>query len=392
MAATAKPKKVKPPKAPKPPREGGATFWTEMWDKILLRKWLFAALGAHIVFGIIATIWIISSPQQPRKKFMAPGGGPDSAKQSAEHKVSLGRKQSTMSAPEQAKRVTTNSAFAKVALPEMPELPSATTDVFANRAIGMGGSGTSSGVTGTSGGGGDGNGSGINFFGLRTRAKSIVLLVDVSDSMLVDLKSPVSRPGEPAPARTQPLKSIQTYAALEAEVGRVIRSLDPAIAFSVVCFAGDVKPYRETMVAASSGEKDKAFRFIQAHSPALNFVAEKRAKERAAAGFQPTAGATTNVTGFNHAATRTMAALDYAFKMNPDVICVVSDGAPTDGGFGGAEILTKLKGMQAALPRPAMINVVSYLADGGQKFMAELASQNQGSYKEIKPGMSSFGF
>jgi hypothetical protein len=39
-----------------------------------------------------------------------------------------------------------------------------------------------------------------------------------------------------------------------------------------------------------------------------------------------------------------------------------------------------------------VINVVAYLADGGQKFMADLASQNQGSFKEIKPGMSSFGF
>lgn len=390
MAKTAKPKVVQEPEAPLEPGEKRPT----LWDKIVLRKWLFVAIGVHIVFGIIATIWIISSNQQPRKKFMAPGAGPDAAKQGAEHKVSLGRKQSTMSALEQAKRVTTNSAFAKVALPEMPEMPSATTDVFANRAIGMGGSGTSSGVTGTSGGGGNGGGSGINFFGLRTRAKSIVLLVDVSDSMVMDLARPTAaRPGLPAPpARTQAVKGIQTYAALEAEVGRVIRSLDASISFSVVCFAGEVKPYRETLVPATNTEKEKAFRFIQQLSPVLNAVAEKRKKEREAAGFQTDPGANTSVTGMNHAGTRTMAALEYAFKMNPDAICVVSDGAPTDGGFGGADILTKLKAMQAALPRPAVINVIAYLADGGQKFMADLAAQNQGSFKEIKPGMSSFGF
>ena len=390
MAETPTPKVVKQPEASKPPREDGGTFWTDLWGKIVLRKWLFVAIGAHIIFGIVATIWIVSSNQQPRKKFMAPGAGPDSAKQSAEHKVSLGRKQSTMSAPEQAKRVTTNSAFAKVALPEMPELPTATTDVFANRAIGMGGSGTSSGVTGTAGGGGSGNGSGINFFGLRTRAKSIVLLVDVSDSMVMDPSRGSAKPGLPARA---PIKGIQTYAALEAEVWRVIRSLDATISFNVVCFAGDVKPYKEDiLVPANDAQKEGAIRFIRQYSPALNAIAEQRAKERAAAGFQPTAGATTDATHFNHAATRTMAALDYAFKMNPDAICLVSDGIPTDGGFGGSDILTKLKGMQAALPRPSVINVVAYLADGGQKFMADLASQNQGSFKEIKPGMSSFGF
>ncbi len=391
MASTPTPKVVKQPKAPKPPREDGGTFWTDMWAKIVLRKWLFVAVGVHIIFGIVATIWIISSNQQPRKKFMAPGAGPDSAKQSAEHKVSLGRKQSTMSAPEQAKRVTTNSAFAKVALPEMPELPSATTDVFANRAIGMGGSGTSSGVTGTAGGGGSGSGSGINFFGLRTRAKSIVLLVDVSDSMVMDLPKGPAKPG--VPARTQAVKGIQTYAALEAEVWRVIRSLDATIAFNVVCFAGDVKPFKEgIMVPANDAQKEGAIRFIREYSPALNAIAEQRAKERAAAGFQAAPGASTDATHFNHAATRTKAALKYAFDMHPDAICLVSDGIPTDGGFGGTEILADLKTMQAALPRPAVINVVAYLADGGQKFMADLAAQNQGSFKEIKPGMSSFGF
>ena len=389
MAATPIPKVVNQPEEPKPPREDGGTFWTDLWGKIVLRKWLFAAIGVHIIFGIVATIWIISSNQQPRKKFMAPGAGPDSAKQSAEHKVSLGRKQSTMSAPEQAKRVTTNSAFAKVALPEMPELPSATTDVFANRAIGMGGSGTSSGVTGTSGGGGSGNGSGINFFGLRTRAKSIVLLVDVSDSMVMDPSRGSARPGVAARA---PIKGIQTYAALEAEVWRVIRSLDASIKFNVVCFAGDVKPYQEAMlVSATNAQKEGAIRFIRQYSPALNAIAEQRAKERAAAGFQAAPGASTDATHFNHGATRTKEALKYAFKMNPDAICLVSDGIPTDGGVGGTEILTELKTMQAALPRPAVINVVAYLADGGQKFMDDLAKQNQGSFKEIKPGMSSFG-
>src|SRR5688572_3561175 len=110
-----------------------------LWQKILQRKWLFGSIAFHVVLGIVATVWIVSNESVTRKKFMKPGNAAEAARQGSEHKVSLGRKQSTMSAPEQAKRVTTNSAFAKVALPEMPELPSATTDVFANRAIGLGG-------------------------------------------------------------------------------------------------------------------------------------------------------------------------------------------------------------------------------------------------------------
>ncbi len=208
--------------------------------------------------------------------------------------------------------------------------------------------------------------------------------------MVMDLARTAPKPG--MAVRTQPVKGIQTYAALEDEMKRVIASFDPDISFSVVCFAGDVEAYKTSLAPANEGEKERALRFIRERSPALDAVTAQRAKQRADAGFQQAAGATNKASHFNHAATRTMAALDFAFKMNPDAICLISDGAPTDGGFGGAEILTKIQAMQKALPRPISINVVAYLADGGQKFMADLAAQNRGSFKEIKPGMSSFGF
>lgn len=363
-----------------------------IWQKILTRKFLFVSILVHILLAIGATFYVIKSESVTRKKFMAPGAGADAAKQGAEHKVSLGRKQSTMSAPDQAKRVTTNSAFAKVALPEMPELPTATTDVFANRAIGLGGAGSAFGATGTPGGGGSGSGSGINFFGLRTRAKTIVFLVDVSDSMVVDLNlGAVATPG--LPASSMPHKAVKgpaTYAALEREVARAIRTLDGSMSFSVVCFAGDVETYQPLLKPAIDSEKERAIKWIQERSPALNVVAETRAADRAAAGFKPVAGATNNVTKFNHGGTRASAALDLAFSMNPDAICFVSDGIPSDKI--AAQILTDVQTKQKQMPRPAVINVIAYLADGGQKFMQDLASQNQGAFKEIKPGMQSFGF
>jgi hypothetical protein len=49
--------------------------------------------------------------------------------------------------------------------------------------------------------------------------------------------------------------------------------------------------------------------------------------ERQAAGFAAsTAG--TSVTKFNHAGTRAFAAMELAFSMSPDAICLVSDGIP----------------------------------------------------------------
>ncbi len=361
-----------------------------LWEKIVQRKWLFGSIAFHVVLGVVATVWVISSETVSRKKFMKPGNAAEAARQGSEHKVSLGRKQSTMSAPEQAKRVTTNSAFAKVALPEMPEMPTATTDVFANRAIGMGGSGSAFGATGSPGGGGGGGGSGINFFGMRTRAKTIVLLVDVSDSMIMGGAPPPPKPGErPSGLPQKSTKGPQTYVALEREVRRVVGSLDPTMSFSVVCFAGDVAPYKTMLSPANDLEKQRAIKFIEEHNPGLNIVAERKDAERQAAGFKPSA-AGTSVTKFNHAGTRAFAAMEYAFAMSPDVICLVSDGIPTDKEAN--QFLKEVEERQKQLPKPAVINVVAYLADSGQKFMQDLASKNQGSFKEIKPGMQSFGF
>lgn len=366
-----------------------------LWAKITERKFLFVAILVHVLMAVGATFWIVSHPAPPRKKFLPPAGGAEQARKGAEHKVSLGRKQSTMSAPDQAKRVVTSSAFAKVALPEMPELPSATTDVFANRAIGLGGAGTAFGATGTPGGGNGGGGSGINFFGLRTRAKSIVFLVDVSESMVMPLPPSYNPPRTPAApnAPKPPPKGPQTYKTLETEITRIIRSLDRGMTFSVVCFAGDVEPFKTALLPAGDAEKERAIKWIQAHNPALNLVADRREAERIAAGFEASKTSGVNsVTKFNHAGTRTLAALKFAFEMNPDAICLVSDGEPTDGGYKAADIFPAVEAMQKQLPRPAVINTVAFYADGGFDFMKNLAAKNQGSFKEIKPGMTSFGF
>ncbi len=365
-----------------------------IWDRIKERKFLFLAIGVHALIAIGATFWIVGNHDAPpRKKFMPPGGSAEQAKKGAEHKVSLGRKQSTMSAPEQAKRVVTNSAFAKVALPDMPEMPSATTDVFANRAIGLGGAGNAFGATGTPGGGGGGGGSGINFFGLRTRAKSIVFLVDVSDSMVSPLSAEVLAarlaPGAPRPAPKGP----QTYKSLEIEITRGIRSLDKAMTFSLVCFAGDVEAYKPSLVPANDLEKEHAIKWLQAHSPGLNLAASNREFDRVAAGFDKgKAGVANSVTKFNHSGTRSLAALKSAFAMNPDAICFVSDGEPTDGGYKSEDMLPAIEALQKQLPRPASINTVAFFADGGFDLMKNLAEKNQGIFKEIKPGMSSYGF
>ena len=69
--------------------------------------------------------------------------------------------------------------------------------------------------------------------------------------------------------------------------------------------------------------------------------------------------------------------------MQPDVIFFISDGEPT--GAKPPEILEQVQAAQKNLAKPAIVNTFAYLADGGQKFMAELAKQNLGTFREINP-------
>jgi hypothetical protein len=353
-----------------------------LWAQVVRRKWLWGSVAIHGALALVFAIWKLAPGELPAKKFMKPGGGAEAAQQGSEHTAALGKKQSVMSAPEQARRVTTTSSLAQIALPDMPMLMAQSTEIFPNREAGTGGTGDQFGPTGTSRSGGAGDGKGISFFQLRSHARSVVFLVDLSSSMVMSYNPP-SVPGRPAPAKI--VKDAQSYAALEREVTTVIQQLDPGVTFNVICFAGEVLPYRQGLGAATQEEKQKAMRFVQERSPALGFAAERKVAERQAAGFKPAeGGAAKDGVIFNHGGTQTSAALKAALAMNPDLICLASDGVPTDKS--AAKILAEVAAQQKSLPRPVVINVIAYLADSGQDFMKVLAEQNQGTFKEIKPG------
>ena len=103
-------------------------------------KVLSIVIGLHLI-GAIGAGYIIVSNIQAKRKMTFTGGPPttNASQRALEHKVAMGKKKNVMSAPAQAKRITT-SGLAKVALPDMPALPSAV-DVMPSRMAGMGGAG-----------------------------------------------------------------------------------------------------------------------------------------------------------------------------------------------------------------------------------------------------------
>lgn len=320
-----------------------------LWQKIAASKVLFISIIIHLLVGVGATVYVVE--QYFTERPMVFTGGPPTtnpSKRALEHKVSMGKKKNMMSAPAQAKRITTTNSLAKIALPDMPTVAGAT-EVMPSRMAGLGGTGFGIGAAGAGGGmGGGGGGSGINFFGLRTQTRDVVFIVDVSSSMV------------------DPPKNARTYEALEAEVTKVIQGLNPVTRFGLVAFSRDADVYRESLSNARTDEKNRALAWLKKQSP-LEVLAAGVSKE----------------TRERHIGTRADKGFDRAFRMRPDTIFFVSDGAPT--GTRGDELLALLQTYQTKLPRPAVINTIAYLADSGQGLMRTIAEQNRGVFREINP-------
>jgi len=340
-----------PPELPAPRRK-------TLWTKILASKFLVVSIAVHLLFGAGAAVYVVQRYQSDRKlTFKAGPPTSNPSKRAMEHKVSVAKKKNSMSAPAQAKRITT-SGLAKVALTEMPSMPTATT-VTANKMAGMGGFGTGVGPAGGSGGGGmggGGGGSGVNFFGLRAQAKTIVFVFDISGSMIMGNKSAAS------------------YEKLEDEIIKVITSLTPGTKFGLVGFAKEADAYRQEPVDARHDEKTNAISWLKSMNPA---GALKGLKPGEKASFQ-------KYKNGRHQGTRADLGLERAFKMKPDTIFFISDGEPS--GTTPAEVYKQVEEAQRNLTKPATVNAVAFLADSGQKFMKSLAEKNQGVFREVNPG------
>ena len=320
-----------------------------LWQKATSSKVLVISVLIHLLFAAGATYLIVQRVQLKRK--MTFQGGPpavNASKRALEHQMSLGKKKAVMSAPAQAKRIM-STGLSKVALPDLPSLPSAT-DAVPNRMGGIGGVGNSFGGGGGGGGLGGGGGSGINFFGLRSMVQNVVFVVDVSNSMISGNKN------------------ARTYATLEKEVEKVVKSLDPLAKFGLICFSAEALAYKNTLTSAAGFEKQRAIEWMKKQSPVETL--DPKLKDKALEDVK-----------HKHMGTHADDALQRAFAMKPDTIFFISDGEPT--GTRGSDVIKEVADLQKTLPRPAKVHVIAYVPDDGQEFMKGLAGANGGEYRVV---------
>ena len=148
---------------PNPRRSGKPTFW----QRIRNNRFLFISITAHLLFGLLATIFVVQTIVARKLTFTSAPPSPNPSERSLEHEVSMAKKHNSMGAPVQARRIAT-TGISKITLPDMPAISTAT-DFTPGTMAGMGGFGEGMGLgMGGAGGGGGGGGGGLTMFGLPT--------------------------------------------------------------------------------------------------------------------------------------------------------------------------------------------------------------------------------
>jgi hypothetical protein len=208
------------------------------------------------------------------------------------------------------------------------------TDVVKGHGSGVGGMG---GLAGS-----------MRFFGTQATGQKIVIVIDVSGSMV------------------RGKKSGKSYAVLENEVIRVLQDMELKASFGLIVFSREAKAYRPQLVKATSEEKERGAAWLKKKNPIAIDDPKSDPETKAF-----------------HQGTRADLGLAEAFNLAPDLIFFVSDGEPT--GATPQQILASVAEMQKNLPHPAPIHAVAFMADGGQRFMKELAGQNNGTFREVNP-------
>ena len=328
---------------------------------------LIGVIALHLLFGGVAAIWVVSKYSAARKlTFNAGPKSPNPSERALEHRVQLQKKTQTVSAPPAVPKRVLTTGLAKVTLPAMPEIK---TPESAPRAMmGAGGAGAAFGPSGatSSGGGGGGNGTAINFFGIRDLSTSVVIMIDVSDSMF-------TRTGDASGSKLMRHGKDQNFQLIRDEAIKLVQSLTPQTQFGIVRWSGGAYAWKPELVPATEENKQAAIAHIQTE------VDYKTAKARRG----------------QRGGTRHDLALQEAFTLKPETLYMLTDGNATESQKGGGlkpippqEIYHVAEEGQKGLTKKAHLHVIYYV-NAKEKtdevdMLRGLASRNSGKFQKVK--------
>ena len=214
--------------------------------------------------------------------------------------------------------------------------------------------------------GGTGSGTPINFFGIRDVSTSVVIMIDVSDSMF-------SRTGDADGSKLVKIGKEQSFQAVRDEAIKLVQSLTAGTRFGIVRWSGGAYTWKPELVPATPENKEAAIAHIQ------NDVNMKKAPKKP---DRP-------------GGTRHDYALEEAFKLKPETIYMITDGnatgdSPVDPSrkITPDDIYKVADEGQKALTKKARLHAIYYLT-GKEKaeekqLLMRLASRNGGQFRNVE--------
>lgn len=283
--------------------------------------------------------------------------------QTREHKMTMARNEALAPKPSFNDRLVSTRPT-KFALPEMPKidmnqlLTMDPSDLVSSQISGLvGSSSLGSGLsTGSLGSGGIGE-NGLSFFGIQTEGKRILLLFDVSTSVV----NKANKSGVP-------------LTRIKEETINLIDKLPINTRFSIVQFVRNYKPFTDELLVASPPNKDRAREWIE--------------NEWSSSGMMPANGRGVHTAPENGLPI----VLDFAFKLRPDTIFLISDGSfeqttPTSRSrnIPSDEFEDQLKLLQQNMEKPVAIHFIGFeMKPDHLSAWRKISQRSGGKLRELK--------
>ncbi|HEY5792826.1 MAG TPA: hypothetical protein VIS74_05970 [Chthoniobacterales bacterium] len=256
---------------------------------------ILISVGIHVLGGIVAGFWIVAKYfSNPPAEFKVVKDIRIPARQ-REHSMNMAALDSLAPKPSFNDKMQSLRPTA-FALPELPKVPmdqmlpldpSAIVSDAVSSLVGAGGLG---GGGGGGLGGMGGTGTGFSFFGIQSNAKRILLLFDVSGSVV----NKANKAGIP-------------LSKIKEETLNTINGLTPNSRFGMIQFTQNYKPFQAELVPATDRNKQAAKTWVE--------------QEWVESGSMGAGGkVVSNARGF-------LGVLEWAAQARPDVIFVISDAS-----------------------------------------------------------------
>lgn len=324
---------------------------------------ILGAVGVHVAGLLIAAAVVVA------RFFAEPEATFEVAKQhripvqTREHRMAMARHEALAPKPTFTDRMASVRPTA-FALPEIPALNLAQVlpmdpSEFVSEQVGtlVGSAGLGSGLDGSGLASDGAGGSGLSFFGIKTGGSRIILLFDVSASVL-----------NKAQASGLPLARIKE------ETINLIRKLPLNARYSIVQFVRNYKPFSDDLIAATPPNRERAARWMETEWNETGMLgARQRGVRTASPNGLPIV-------------------LDFAFSLKPDTVFLISDGSFEQTAPGDAnrpippeEIQSQLKRLQQAAGNEVPVHFIGFqMKAAHREFWRRTAQRSGGRFREIK--------